>query len=96
MFENPKPHTEGPAERDPLEARMVKEARDDSKELKDLRALLADCYMALHDQYHEAQPSYDLPPEPADEWSYNIVPLFAAIQKATGMSHDQLMLKQKS
>jgi hypothetical protein len=40
MFENRKPHTEGPAERDPLEVSMVKEAREDREEIKRLRDAL--------------------------------------------------------
>jgi hypothetical protein len=62
----------------------------------DLKALLADCYMALHDHYHESSATHDSPPEPADEWSYGIVPLFVAIQRATGKDHGQLMLDPQS
>jgi hypothetical protein len=65
-------------------------------QIKDMKALLADCYMALHDHYHESSASHDSPPEPADEWSYGIIPLFVAIQRATGKHHGELMLDPKS
>lgn len=65
------------------------------RESAEMKAMLADCYIALHDHYHEAQPSYDMPPEPADEWSYGIVPMFVAIQRITGKDHAALMLQSK-
>lgn len=64
----------------------------DETQIKDMRALLADCYMALHEHYHEGGGSHDQPPEPADPWSAGIIPVFVAIQRATGKKHDELML----
>jgi hypothetical protein len=73
---------------------VSRQALDETLALvKEMRAMLADCYMALHDHYHEAQASYDMPPEPADEWSSGIIPMFVAIQRVTGKNHDELMLK---
>lgn len=60
-------------------------------ELEALRSLAKDCYRFLHSYYTEGQPSYDQPPEPADEMSHNMVPLFVAIQHATGENHDQIV-----
>lgn len=53
--------------------------------------LLAECYARLYDNYREVGGGYEGPPEPADEWSYNIIPTFTAIQRATGKNHDELM-----
>jgi len=56
-----------------------------------LKDLLADCYRHMHDAYNEEQPSRYQPPEPADKWSYEAVPLFVAIQRATGKNHGELI-----
>jgi hypothetical protein len=53
--------------------------------------LLAQCYALLNDHYWEASGSPEEPPGPGDEWSYNIIPLFTAIQRATGKNHAELM-----
>jgi hypothetical protein len=60
-------------------------------ELERLRALLPDCYARLHDHYREGGGGYMEPPSPADEWSYGIIPLFVAIQNATGKNHNELL-----
>lgn len=53
--------------------------------------LLADCYAGLMENYREVGGGWENPPEPADEYSYSIIPLLTAIQKAAGKNHDELM-----
>lgn len=73
---------------------VSRQALDETLALVDeMRALLADCYMALHDHYHEGGGSHDQPPEPADAWSSGIIPVFVAIQRVTGKHHGELMLQ---
>lgn len=84
-------------DRDGCEVGVSRQALDEAlAHIADMRALLADCYSALHDHYHEGSSSHDQPPEPADEWSSGIVPVFVAIQRATGKNHAELMLEPEA
>jgi hypothetical protein len=67
------------AERDAANARADR-ARD----------LLQDCYRLLDQTYRETSSWPDNPPGPADEWSYNLIPIFSAIQNETGKDHGEL------
>jgi len=60
-------------------------------ELIALKSLLTDCYRHMHDAYDEERPSRYDPPEPANRWSAEAVPLFVAIQRATGLGHGEIM-----
>lgn len=76
------------AEHEKQEAR----ADDLEAENKRLRDLMSEAYRCLYSTYREEQPAFDMPPEPADEWSYALVGLFSAIQDATGKSHQELLV----
>lgn len=91
MFENRKPHTEGPPERDPLQDAMVKEARDDREEIKRLRNALASAYQFIDGNVHYSQPAYDMGPEPSDQFSYEAGPVCTMIQRILGLGHDEIL-----
>lgn len=73
-----------------LEADLEKVQTELDREWKsanEMRVVLADCYVAMFDHYHEIQGTS----EPADEWSEYVARLFVAIQRVTGLDHDTLM-----